>query len=115
MERVTQHHDLPPRQYGFDETDDEAFFGWRRADKVTSVTMLAGHGAILLPGERRHGSCATGAVAEQDVPPIRSSAVYPPARSAPVLPRRPPRSCWRSPGGTAAGGALADFNDLELF
>jgi hypothetical protein len=60
MQRVTQHHMTYRRaQYGFGEVNDEAFFDWRRADKVTiGHDVWLGHGVIVLPGV----SIGTGAV-----------------------------------------------------
>jgi len=60
MDRVTQHHMTYRRvQYGFGETDDAAFFDWRRDHKVTvGHDVWMGHGALVLPGV----SVGTGAV-----------------------------------------------------
>jgi len=73
MERVTQHHMTYRRvQYGFAETDDAAFFDWRRADKVTvGHDVWLGHGAILLPGVTvgTGAVVAAGAVVTKNVEP----------------------------------------------
>lgn len=73
MDRPTQHHlTYRRRMYGFAETDDEAFFDWRRADKVTvGHDVWIGHGAILLPGVSvgTGAVVAAGAVVSKDVPP----------------------------------------------
>ncbi len=73
MERVTQHHMTYRRiQYGFAETDDAAFFDWRRADKVTiGHDVWIGHGATILAGHSvGHGAVVgAGAVVTKDVPP----------------------------------------------
>ena len=54
MWRPTQHHMTYRRaSYGFDETDDEEFFEWRRLAHVTvGHDVWMGHGAIVLPGEQ---------------------------------------------------------------
>jgi len=83
MGRVTQHHmTYRRRQYGFAETDDEEFFDWRRAHKVTvGHDVWIGHGAILLPGVSVGTGAVIGAssVVTQDVEPFMI-AVGVPAR-----------------------------------
>lgn len=73
MERVTQHHMTYRRiQYGFSETDDEAFFDWRRADRVVvRHDVWIGHGAIILPGVTigTGAVVGAGAVVTKDVEP----------------------------------------------
>lgn len=90
MERVTQHHMTYRRhQYGFGETDDAAFFDWRRAHQVTvGHDVWIGHGALLMPGVSvGHGAViGAGAVVTKDVPAY-SIAVGVPAR--PLRPRFP--------------------------
>ncbi len=60
MQRVTQHHcTYRRRQYGFDTSDDETLFAWRRSRKVTiGHDVWIGHGAVILPGV----TVGTGAV-----------------------------------------------------
>jgi phosphonate metabolism protein (transferase hexapeptide repeat family) len=52
MHRVTQHHmTYRRRMFGFGDTDDDAFFDWRRAHHVTiGNDVWIGHGAIVMPG-----------------------------------------------------------------
>jgi phosphonate metabolism protein (transferase hexapeptide repeat family) len=73
MDRVMQHHaTYRLAQYGFGEDDDEAFFDWRRADKVTvGHDVWIGHGAILLPGVSvgLGAVVGAGAVVTKDVEP----------------------------------------------
>ncbi|MDY7079961.1 MAG: DapH/DapD/GlmU-related protein [Chloroflexota bacterium] len=63
MDRVTQHHCTYRRvQYGFDDTDDEAFFYWRRAAKcVVGHDVWIGTGAIILPGVHVGSGAVVGA------------------------------------------------------
>ncbi len=52
MERATQHHMTYRRkQYGFAETNDEAFFNWRREHRcIIGHDVWLGHGVIIMPG-----------------------------------------------------------------
>lgn len=74
MERVTQHHLTYRRvQYGFDTTDEQAFFDWRRAAAcVIGHDVWLGHGAIILPGVH----VATGAVVGAGAVVTRDVAPY---------------------------------------
>src|SRR5579872_2658319 len=58
--RVTQHHmTYRRRQYGLGETDDEAFFQWRKEHACAiGHDVWIGHGAVIMPGV----SIGTGAV-----------------------------------------------------
>ncbi len=73
MERVTQHHMTYRRaQYGFADTDDEAFFDWRRsAACVVGHDVWIGHGAVIMPGVRigTGAVVGAGAVVTKDVDP----------------------------------------------
>src|SRR5581483_10705685 len=85
MERVTQHHMTYRRQqYGFG-ADDDAFFDWRRADKVTvGHDVWIGHGAILLPGVM----VGTGAVIGAQAVVTKAVAPYTIAAGVPARPLR---------------------------
>jgi phosphonate metabolism protein (transferase hexapeptide repeat family) len=87
MERVTQHHMTYRRaQYGFGDKDDETFFEWRRADKVTiGHDVWIGHGAIILPGV----SVGTGAVIGAGAVVTKDVAPYMIAVGVPARPLRP--------------------------
>src|SRR5215469_6660680 len=58
--RVTQHHmTYRRRQYGLGDTDDAAFFQWRKDHACTiGHDVWIGHGAVIMPGI----SIGTGAV-----------------------------------------------------
>jgi hypothetical protein len=90
MDRVTQHHMTYRRaQYGFGELDDEDFFDWRRAAKVSvGHDVWLGHGALLMPGVSvgTGAVVGAGAVVTKDIEPY-TIAVGVPAR--PLRPRFP--------------------------
>ena len=72
--RAAMHHfAYRAKTYGLANTDDEAFFEWRRSHKVSlGHDVWCGHGAIILPG-RSVGTgaiVAAGAVVSEDVPPF---------------------------------------------
>lgn len=73
MERVTQHHMMYRRkQYGFAETDDAAFFDWRRSHHCTiGHDVWIGHAAIIMPGVTigTGAVIGSGAVVTKDVAP----------------------------------------------
>lgn len=58
--RASQHHfTYRSRQFGLADTDDGAFFDWRRSHPVTiGHDVWIGHGAVILPGV----TIGTGAV-----------------------------------------------------
>jgi phosphonate metabolism protein (transferase hexapeptide repeat family) len=73
MWRVTQHHaTYRLREYGFADHDDEEFFDWRRAHRVTiGHDVWIGHNAIVMPGVTvgTGAVLGSGAVVTKDVPP----------------------------------------------
>lgn len=81
MSRVTQHHMTYRRvQYGFGESNDEAFFDWRRADKcVIGHDVWIGHGALIMPGVTvgTGAVVGAGAVVTHDVEPYTIVAGVP--------------------------------------
>ena len=67
MDRPTLHHFTYRRRlYGLAETDDEAFFAWRK-----SMVTRIGHGAIIMPGLTIGDGAVvgSGAVVTKDVAP----------------------------------------------
>lgn len=81
--RVTQHHCTYRRkQYGFGETEDVDFFGWRAAHRCSiGHDVWLGHGVVVIAG-RNIGTGAVvgaGAVVTKDIPPY-AIAVGVPAR-----------------------------------
>ena len=123
MDRVMQHHATYRRaQYGFGESDDEAFFDWRRADKVTvGHDVWIGHGAILLPGVSvgLGAVVGAGAVVTKDVEPYTIVVGLP----AKPLRLRFPQDVAEAITATAwwdwprelLEERIGDFNDLETF
>lgn len=81
MDRPTLHHFTYRRVlYGFAETDDDAFFDWRREQvaRIGNDTWV-GHGAIIIPGVSvGDGSViGAGAVVTHDVPAYTVAAGVP--------------------------------------
>lgn len=72
-DRPTQHHMTYRRQrYGFDDTDDEDVFAWRRDHPVEiGHDVWVGHGAVVLPGVTVGNGAVVGAgaVVTHDVEP----------------------------------------------
>ena len=64
LERAALHHfSYRSRQFALGEDDDEAFFSWRRAHKVTlGHDVWVGHNATILPGcnNWNRGGCRCG-------------------------------------------------------
>jgi phosphonate metabolism protein (transferase hexapeptide repeat family) len=83
MDRVTQHHMTYRRvEYGFADSDDAAFFEWRREHKcVIGHDVWIGHAAIIMPGVNigTGAVIGSGAVVTKDVEPY-AIAVGVPAR-----------------------------------
>lgn len=75
MQRVTQHHmTYRRRQFGFSETEDDAFFEWRRAQRcVIGNDVWIGHGVTIMPGISigTGAVIGSGAVVTKDVEPYQ--------------------------------------------
>lgn len=73
MDRVTQHHmTYRKRSYHFAESDDKAFFDWRRSQTVKiGHDVWIGHGAIIMKGvEIGTGAVVgSGAIVTKNVEP----------------------------------------------
>lgn len=71
--RVTQHHMTYRRvDYGFGDTNDEAFFDWRKQHKVVlGHDVWIGHGAVIMPGVTvgTGAVVGSGAIVTKDVEP----------------------------------------------
>ncbi|MCX7709154.1 MAG: acetyltransferase [Clostridia bacterium] len=81
MERVTQHHSTYRRvQYGFDTSDDEGIFNWRRAHPcVIGHDVWIGHSAVIMPGVKvgTGAVIGSGAVVTKDAEPYQIVAGVP--------------------------------------
>lgn len=80
LDRASLHHfSYRSRQFAMGE-DDDAFFAWRRAHRVTlGHDVWIGHNAVILPGVNIGTGAAigAGAVVTRDVPPFHIVAGAP--------------------------------------
>lgn len=74
-QRVTQSHCTYRRKmYGFSETDDDAFFQWRKSQKaIIGHDVWLGHGAMIMPG----AVVSTGAVVAAGAVVVKGRKVNP--------------------------------------
>ena len=96
MEWVSQHHFLyRRRQYLMRESDHQAFFNWRRRQRVTiGHDTWIGHRAIIMPGLTIGNGAVigSGAVVTHNVPPYAIVAGVP----AKIIRYRFPEAIWQA-------------------
>jgi phosphonate metabolism protein (transferase hexapeptide repeat family) len=121
MQRASQSHfTYRASAYFPGETDEAAFFAWRRAHRVViGHDVWIGHGAIILPGRRVGDGAvvAAGAIVTKDVPPYAIVAGNP----ARVIRQRFPdqvaerlqRLAWWNWSHDQLHRALPDFRTLS--
>jgi len=121
--RVTQHHLTYRRvSYGLAETDDEAFFDWRRAHRVRiGHDVWIGHRAVVLPGVSvgTGAVVGAGAVVSRDVAPYTIVAGVPARRLRerfpPAVAARLQAIAWWDWSRAELEERFADLNDLDTF
>lgn len=121
MWRVTQHHaTYRLKDYGFADHNDEAFFDWRRAHRVTiGHDVWIGHGATILPGVTVGDGAVigAGAVVSRDVAPYQIVGGVPARlireRFPAVVAERFRRLAWWDWEHDALFAALEDFRTLD--
>lgn len=123
MERPSQHHfTYRLSRYGLADEDDDAFFEWRRRQRVViGHDTWIGHGAVIMPGVRLgHGAVVgSNSVVTKDVPDYAIVAGAP----ARVLRMRFPRAiaeallatAWWDWDHATLAERLDDFSDLRRF
>lgn len=122
IERASQSHfTYRSSRYFPGETDEDAFFSWRRAHAVEiGHDVWIGHGAIILPG-RRIGTgsvVGAGAVVTRDVLPYAIVAGNPARlirlRFDPAIAERLLALAWWNWSHQALQAALWDFRHLPV-
>ena len=122
MQRATQaHFTYRSSAYFEGESDDAAFFDWRRSTPVTiGHDVWIGHGAIILPG-RTIGTGAVvagGAIVTKDVAPYAIVAGNPARkvrdRFPPDIAERLMRLGWQDWDHDRLRAALGDFRGLSV-
>lgn len=123
MDRVTQHHCTYRRvDYGFGDSDDDAFFDWRRAHEcVIGHDVWLGHSAIIMPGVTVGigAVVGSGAVVTKDVAPYAIVAGVP---AKPIRRRfsddvieKLLKIAWWDWDRTTLEYRFDDFNDVSAF
>jgi len=123
MERPTLHHfTYRMDRYGFDKDADEAFFEWRRVQKVTiGHDTWIGHGVVIMPGVKIGNGAVVGSnsVVTKDVPSYTIAAGSP----AKIIRKRFPddisdaieSTAWWNWDYNTIKERLPDFRDLRTF
>lgn len=123
MNRATQHHMTYRRAaYGFAESDDEAFFDWRRGRRVTiGHDVWIGHGAIIMKGVTIGSGAVvgSGAIVTKDVEPYTIVAGVPARPLRPRFPReiaeRLLRISWWDWPRELLEERFGELNDVDRF
>lgn len=123
MDRVTQHHCTYRRiRYGLADTNDEAFFDWRRKQKcVIGHDVWIGTAAKIMAGVSvgTGAVVAAGAVVTRNVHPYQVVAGVPARpirlRFAPDIIERLLQTQWWHWGRDALEERFTDFYDIDLF
>jgi phosphonate metabolism protein (transferase hexapeptide repeat family) len=123
IERPSLHHfTYRPEQYALASQRDEAFFNWRRRQRVElGHDVWIGHGAVIMPGTRIGNGAVVGSlsVVTKDVPAYAVAAGVP----ARVLRMRFPAAIaeavqqtrWWDWSHQTLQERLEDFKDLRTF
>lgn len=123
MWRVTQHHaTYRLKDYGFADHNDEEFFDWRRAHRVTlGHDVWLGHSVIVMPGV----TIGTGAIAGSGAVVTKDVAPYTIVGGVPAKPirRRFPeavaealmRIAWWDWSRETLVARWHEMNDLDAF
>lgn len=123
MERPSQHHfTYRLSRYGLAEEDDEAFFAWRRRQRVQiGHDTWIGHGVVIMPGVCiGHGAVVgSNSVVTRDVPPYAIVAGAPARvlrmRFSKEIAEALMASAWWDWDHATLAERLADFSDLRRF
>jgi len=122
LERVALHHfTYRSKSYQLAEENDDEFFDWRRAHRVTlGNDVWIGHGATVLPGVTiGHGAAiGAGAVVSRNIPDF-AVAVGVPAKTirfrfSEPLRERLLKLAWWDWDRERLGAALPDFRHLSI-
>ena len=121
--RVTQHHmTYRRRQYGLGNTDDEAFFKWRKEHACAiGHDVWIGHGTVVMPGVSigTGAVIGSGAVVTKDIGPYQVAVGV----AAKVIKQRFPDavveklldSCWWDWDRATLETRFEDLLDLNTF
>ena len=122
LERVALHHfTYRSKSYQLGPEDDQEFFNWRRAHKVTlGHDVWIGHGAVILPGVTIGNGAAVGAgaVVSKDVPDYAIVAGVPAKvlrfRFPPEIQKKLLQLAWWNWDREKLARTLPDFRKLSV-